>query len=574
MVQLLKLEIEGFGKFDKEKIVKFEEGVNFITGLNEAGKSTILEAIVASIFKYSKMQIEPFFCWKNKNICKTALTYKTDKGEEFRISTDYKSNKRKLEEIKKGKLKEIANVDKTIDPYLREHFGFDDKKVFENTAFIRQSQMAILQDNSVRNKIKDMIEEVFAGRSEASATKSLARMKKIIKDSSKEIDLFEVEQKELKEKLGSAEETKESVVKDSGEFEKINKNLDEKIKEFEKLQKNKKLFDEKEKLINDQSHIDEQIEKVEELVETLSEEREPEQESSPNKTTGIVMIVLGALISLTIIGAIIGIPLIIFGIKKLKEKEIKSSIPKTDHGSKLAKYQKEKKELINKKAVIEDRLENYKLVNFDVDDFDNLEDLKQEVDFLKQRKVELQTSIKTTTSLVDSPEEIREEVDAIEGKKLDLLRKIQEHELASKYLELAESVVHNKFTPAIEKNSKSILKDITNERYSELKIEDETLDIKVKAPETKEYVDVFLLSQGARDQLYFTLRTVMSDLLGGNTNIPLILDDPFHNFDDSRLKKTIEAIKQISKGKQVILISHRPYHQEFKNLAVNVLELK
>jgi len=574
MVQLLKLEIEGFGRFDKEKTIKFEEGVNFITGLNEAGKSTILEAIVASIFKYSKMQIEPFFCWKNKNICKTALTYKTDKGEEFRISTDYKSNKRKLEEIKKGKLKEIANVDKTIDPYLREHFGFDDRKVFENTAFIRQSQMAILQDNSVRNKIKDMIEEVFAGRSEASATKSLARMKKIIKDSSKEIDLFEVEQKELKEKLGSAEETKESVVKDSGEFEKINKSLDEKTKEFEKLQKNKKLFDEKEKLINDQGHIDGQIEKVEELVETLSEEREPEQESSPSRTTGIFMIVLGALISLTIIGAIIGIPLIIFGIKKLKEKEVKSSIPKTDHGSKLAKYQKEKKELINKKAVIEDRLENYKLVNFDVDDFDNLEDLKQEVDSLKQRKVELQTSIKTTTSLVDSPEEIKEEVDAIEGKKLDLLRKIQEHELASKYLELAESVVHNKFTPAIEKNSRPILKDITNERYSELKIEDETLDIKVKAPETKEYVDVFLLSQGARDQLYFTLRTVMSDLLGGNTNIPLILDDPFHNFDDSRLKKTIDAIKQISKGKQILLISHRPYHQEFKNFAVNVLELK
>ena len=122
MVQLLKLEIEGFGKFDKEKVIKFGEGINFITGVNEAGKSTILEAIIASIFKYSKMQIEPFFCWKNKDVCKTALTYKTDKGEEFRIFTDYKSNKRKLEKIEKGKLKEFANVDKNIDPYLREHF--------------------------------------------------------------------------------------------------------------------------------------------------------------------------------------------------------------------------------------------------------------------------------------------------------------------------------------------------------------------------------------------------------------------------------------------------------------------
>ena len=121
--------------------------------------------------------------------------------------------------------------------------------------------------------------------------------------------------------------------------------------------------------------------------------------------------------------------------------------------------------------------------------------------------------------------------------------------------------------------AKSILKEITNERYSELKIEEESLDIKVKAPEIKDYVDVFFLSQGARDQLYFTLRTVMSDLLGGNTNIPLILDDPFHNFDDSRLKKTITAIKQISKDKQIILISHRPYHKEFKGFSKNIITL-
>ncbi|MBU3957715.1 MAG: hypothetical protein KKB25_01430, partial [Nanoarchaeota archaeon] len=67
--------------------------------------------------------------------------------------------------------------------------------------------------------------------------------------------------------------------------------------------------------------------------------------------------------------------------------------------------------------------------------------------------------------------------------------------------------------------------------------------------------------------------TVMSDLLGGNTNIPLILDDPFHNFDDSRLKKTIDAIKKISKTKQIILISHRPYHQEFKNFSDKITTL-
>ena len=215
MVQLLKLEIEGFGKFDTQKTIDFSAGVNFITGLNEAGKSTVLEAIMASVFKYSRTQIEPFLCWQNDDTCRTALTYKTAKGETFRITADYKSGKRRLERIEKRKFKEISSVDKNIEPYLKEHFGFDDKKVFENTAFIRQSQMAILEDASVRNRIKDMVEEVFAGRSEASATKALARMNKISNDSSKKVETLEEENEELEESLKTAEATKENIIADS-----------------------------------------------------------------------------------------------------------------------------------------------------------------------------------------------------------------------------------------------------------------------------------------------------------------------------------------------------------------------
>ena len=195
------------------------------------------------------------------------------------------------------------------------------------------------------------------------------------------------------------------------------------------------------------------------------------------------------------------------------------------------------------------------------------------MDLLKSKKVELNTTIKTTTSLVESPEEIKEKLDFIEETKSNLTRKIEEHELAAKFLELAEVEVHQKFTPSIQKDSKPILKEITNGRYSELKIDEDTLDIKVKAPEVKDYVDVLFLSQGARDQLYFALRTVMSNLLSGDSNIPLILDDPFHNFDDPRLNKTIGTLKQIGKNKQIILISHRPYHKEFENFSKNVINL-
>src|SRR3989338_3357323 len=199
MVELIKLEIEGFGKFDKKKTINFSKGINFITGLNESGKSTILEAILASIFKYSNSRIEPFFCWKNKDVCRLVLTYKADKGETFKITSDYKNGKKKLEKLTSSGSTEISTTISTIYDYIKNHFGFDEQKVFENTTFIRQSQMAILSDTTTKNKLRDMIEEVLVGSAEASATKALKKIKQISKETKNELEPTKQLHQELKQ---------------------------------------------------------------------------------------------------------------------------------------------------------------------------------------------------------------------------------------------------------------------------------------------------------------------------------------------------------------------------------------
>jgi len=574
MVELLKLEIEGFGKFAKKEVINFKKGINFITGFNETGKSTILEAVLASLFKYSTPKMGPFFCWKNPDVCKLILTYKTDKGETFRVISDYKNNKKKLEKITQGRTSEVSTVINTIHQYIKEHFGFDEQKVFENTTFIRQSQMAILEDSTTKNKIKDMIEEVFAGTAEASATKSLKKIKKVSKESGKEAELLGGELQELKEELGEAEESKTRIVEDSKKHEGVGKDLLEKSAKLKKLKENKKLFDEKEILLKDEKNISEKITQVDEMIETLEEEKEEVTQAQQSKTVPIILIVVGALLSFTGWGAIIGIPLIIYGIYKLTRKEEVQKKPKSNRSEKIANYKKTKKDLINKKAVIESKLEKYKLVKFTIDDFRDMDELGEEVENLKEKNVELKTSISKTKELVKSPEDIQEELDNIQQKIDELKEKAEEYDIAHSFLEKAETQVQYKFTPSIEKDSKPFLKEVTNDKYTDLKINEETLDISIKAPEIKDYVDVDVLSQGAKDQVYFTVRTTMSDLLSGNINLPLIFDDPFHNFDDPRLKKTIDAIKKIAKNKQIILISHKSYQKDFKNFAENVIEVK
>jgi len=71
--------------------------------------------------------------------------------------------------------------------------------------------------------------------------------------------------------------------------------------------------------------------------------------------------------------------------------------------------------------------------------------------------------------------------------------KSEEYELASFFLEKSETEVQHKFTPSIEKNSKPILKKVTNSKYSDLKIDETNLDISVKAPEIDEFVPVDIL---------------------------------------------------------------------------------
>jgi len=578
MVELIKLEIEGFGKFDKKKTVDFKKGINFITGLNEAGKSTILEAILASLFKYNTSKIRPYFSWKNNDVCRVSLTYKIDKGETFRITSDYKNAIKKLEKISKGRTTEISATITKIHEYIKEHFGFDEQKVFENTTFIRQSQMAMLGESTtqnavIRNKIKDMIEEVFAGTAEASATKSLKKIKKVEKDCRKEENELQEWLYELKNELEQAEENKEGISKDIIEHEEVNKTLSSKSEKLKKLKENKVLFDEKEVLLKEEENIDEKINQVDELIETLEGEDEEKVLTEQNKTSPIILMVIGGILCLTIIGAIIGIPLIIYGYKLMKKGETPEKT-KTNFSEKISKYKMQKKEAINKKAVIDTKLEKYKLVKFTIDDFKDLEKLDEEVSGLKERKVELKTSISTTKKLVKSPEEIREDVDSTEQTIQELNEKAEEYGLAHRFLELAEMEVQHKFTPLIEKNSKLLLKETTGSKYSDIQIDESTLDIAIKAPEIKEFIPVEILSQGAKDQVYFTIRTTMSDLLSGDINIPLIFDDPFHNFDDIRLKKTISAIKKISKNKQIILISHRHYQKDFKDFADNVIEVK
>jgi chromosome segregation protein len=63
------------------------------------------------------------------------------------------------------------------------------------------------------------------------------------------------------------------------------------------------------------------------------------------------------------------------------------------------------------------------------------------------------------------------------------------------------------------------------------------------------------LSQGAQDQLAICLRLAAADLIGGETILPLVLDDPFVHSDAERLTKIRLALETAARDRQIILLT-------------------
>ncbi len=64
------------------------------------------------------------------------------------------------------------------------------------------------------------------------------------------------------------------------------------------------------------------------------------------------------------------------------------------------------------------------------------------------------------------------------------------------------------------------------------------------------------LSGGMAEQIYLTVRLILSQALSSNVKVPIILDEPFAHSDDERFVKGMKfLIEEIAKSNQVIIIS-------------------
>ena len=154
--------------------------------------------------------------------------------------------------------------------------------------------------------------------------------------------------------------------------------------------------------------------------------------------------------------------------------------------------------------------------------------------------------------------------------------KIKISEIAAEKITKISDSIKGDFMPLLRKSISDNFAYLTGGKYYNVDI-DEDMNITVMSGEENDRkIELENLSGGTLDQLYLSLRIALSNILSGNQNIPLILDDSFVQYDSKRLRKSLEMLSRESERRQVILFTCQEREAELSkqmNIKFNYIKL-
>lgn len=185
-------------------------------------------------------------------------------------------------------------------------------------------------------------------------------------------------------------------------------------------------------------------------------------------------------------------------------------------------------------------------------DSNNLHSLEEQLNTNKIKLTGLEIEENTILPQLDNLVNLEERLEADRQKKTELLQKEEVINLAIENLNKAYEEMKTTITPKFTNNLSEGIKEITNNKYEKVAINDENGMIIENA--RGEYIEANKLSTGTIDQLYLALRLSMIKDLSKET-LPIILDETFAYFDNARLEKIIQYLNEKTEEHQTIIFT-------------------
>jgi len=184
-----------------------------------------------------------------------------------------------------------------------------------------------------------------------------------------------------------------------------------------------------------------------------------------------------------------------------------------------------------------------------------VQSLKAKQDELEDRKRDSVAVIKTAKFDAENQIKLEEELESLQEALKHEERKVEVYELAREFISQARTEILSSAEEALEKEIQRYLAVFTNGKYKQVRVNKEALEFWVYSDEKGDWAKPEELSGGVIDEFYLAFRLALAQLIFGDKKPPLILDDPFVNFDSVRLANTLNFFKTLASDYQIIIFT-------------------
>lgn len=193
-----------------------------------------------------------------------------------------------------------------------------------------------------------------------------------------------------------------------------------------------------------------------------------------------------------------------------------------------------------------------------IPDMPQLAQLEEELSQMDRDAARLRGRLDT----MGDPVRLREWLESIDAERARLETRYDALEMALNELKNADEELHARFAPALSRETEAVFRSLTGERYDQLTLD---RDLTAAVREAGETVprSAELLSRGTRDQLYLSVRLALCDLIPADEPCPIILDDAMLSFDDERMARALDHLKEISTHRQIILFTCQSREKQY-----------
>jgi len=248
----------------------------------------------------------------------------------------------------------------------------------------------------------------------------------------------------------------------------------------------------------------------------------------------------------------------------LKEKSsLEAQLKGMLRGRTVEDFQKQKREIARDLAVkraeltedlIETRLNPEKYI-----------ELERKVRSLEAKQTELEKQNRRCEIIIEQArfnieEQIRleEELESFEEALKQEEKKVKVYGLARGFVSKAKDEALSSITDILREKIQEYFEIFTNGKYKQVEVKKDNkdnLEFWIYSDEKGGLAKPEELSGGVIDEFYLACRLALAELIFGDKKSPLILDDPFVNFDPVRLFDTLNFFKTLASDYQIIIFT-------------------